>query len=86
MDKFEETKLLDAYQSLFKNPSYGNIVMKDLGEFCHISETSVTENPHIVYMNEGKRLVFLYILDKLKIDPVTFLMELSEAENDNDGF
>lgn len=81
-DKFTEFQTITAYQTLFLNNPSGKMVLADLGKQCFVDQLSADiTNPHHTYFNEGRRSIYLYILDQLKISPVDFLTEQSEMEN-----
>jgi hypothetical protein len=57
------------YRKTFK-PASGKHVLMDLYDKCHGMSTTLpqTGNPFEMARNEGKRVVLLYIVDKLKED------------------
>jgi hypothetical protein len=62
-------RLSSDYRKTFKTAS-GKHVLMDLYEKCHGMNTTLptSGNPFEMARNEGKRVVMLYIVDKLKED------------------
>lgn len=87
----------EAYRALFVGPDgrlspYGERVLKDLAKFCRadrstatVSPVSRTIDPHAMAIAEGRREVFLRIVNTINMD-VTQLMNMS-IQNDmtNEG-
>jgi len=50
----------------------GRIVMDDLKEWCHITKSSFSSKPEITAFNEGKRFIYLRIIEmsKLNLDQI----------------
>lgn len=57
-----------AYQLAFQNPVQ-NAVLIDLAKFCRANETTFHADPRIHAALEGRREVFLRILQHINLDP-----------------
>lgn len=79
--KLEHMKSLRAaYAGVFKGP-LGNLIMKDLKEWCHVDKTSYSPTSStITAFNEGKRFIFLRICQMAKID-----LDKIMKQSDNQG-
>lgn len=56
-----------AYQLCFQNPTQ-NAVLIDLAKFCRANETTFNADPRIHAALEGRREVFLRILQHINLD------------------
>lgn len=58
-----------AYKALFdKSDGNSDIVLADLAKFCHYRATSAdVENTNATYLVEGRREVFLRLLEMLNV-------------------
>lgn len=55
------------YKQVFENEA-GKKVLADLRVFCHATKTTYSDNPYELYRYEGRREVFLQIMNILKVD------------------
>lgn len=61
-----------AFRLTFGCPS-GAIVLKDLAEFCRYNRTAFDPDPRVHAALEGRRDVFLRILEHMRLTPEQYL-------------
>ena len=72
---FRIDHLSRAYNLTFNQSKASQQVMKDLGDFCHGWDTTFDKDPHISSRLQGRREVFLRIMNHLHM-PEEKLMAL----------
>ena len=79
----QRLSLHQHYQTIFESPQ-GKAVLHDLLAACGMFRTSQDSNPHTTAFNEGKRVIALHILDRMRLDKVEAIQHLLEEKaNDN---
>lgn len=79
----QRLSLHQHYHSVFESPQ-GKAVLHDLLAACGMFRTSQDSNPHTTAFNEGKRVIALHILDRMRLDKVEAIQHLLEEKaNDN---
>ena len=65
-DRDQKTKnLKDAYKIIFKSKE-GEVVLNDLADKCYFIKRLFDENAATMYFREGRRDLYLYILNLLE--------------------
>ena len=61
--------LVSAYRSVFRSPG-GDLVLRDLAEFCHAATTTFIwqDGIHQAFVHEGRRQAFLRIAQYIVLD------------------
>jgi len=72
--------LKKAYHEVFTSEA-GKVVLKDLERVSFISHSTIHENPHITYFNEGQRSLVLHIISRMNLENV--LNQIKEEESLN---
>ena len=72
MDYFKRAKekaaTIRAYRDVFASEQ-GKLILKDLITECHIAQPVMADTDRETFFNEGKRNVFLYIMNRTTLDP-----------------
>lgn len=72
MDLFKRAKeraaTIRAYRDVFASDQ-GKLILKDLIKECHVASPVMAEDTNETFFNEGKRNVFLYIMNRTNLDP-----------------
>lgn len=60
---------ISLYHRVFSSKD-GQDILEDLKKICHVDSTTVVPNqPKGIWLNEGKRWVYLYITNLMNADP-----------------
>lgn len=62
-----------AYREVFRPNIFSERVLKDLGRFCRVSDSTFHADPRMHAVLEGRREVFLRISKHLNLDTNEFL-------------
>lgn len=73
----EKKKLSDAYEIVFRSPQ-GKVVLRDLMKRCRFWRTSYEPNSDQTAFNEGKRTIFLRIINMANVE----VAKLKEVVNE----
>lgn len=71
-----ESNVRDAYRVLFESDA-GKLVLGDLERQGFFRVTTATEEPHFMWVNEGRRQMVLYI-HEMMVERIDYNSEVSE--------
>lgn len=80
MHKFWQRKQW-GYRQAFDNEA-GKIVLADLRIYCHATKTAFSSDPLEMARIEGRREVFMRVMDFLKVDYDTIYNQIEEIPNE----
>ena len=64
----EKASTIRAYRDIFASEQ-GKLILKDLIQECHVASPIISDTDRETFLNEGKRNVFLYIMNRTTLDP-----------------
>lgn len=73
-EKLDFLQIISRYKSLFLTPR-GKKVLLDLAKFCKYDDTVFDKDALSMARNEGRRQVFLYILNQINYDVEALMSE-----------
>jgi len=65
--KQRQKDLISVYKHVFSTGE-GKKILEDLRDKCYYDKRIYDDNPNVMYFKEGRRELYLYILDILKED------------------